>query len=154
MPAAAADFTIGVEEEYQMIDPEMRALRPCAARVLPRAREDLGDEVTNEFFLSQIEIGTPVCHSLAEVRAELIRLRRGVIEAARRDDSRIAAAGTHPFFPLGRAGRHAQTALPRTSRRLPAKLYWDARPSSHAETLEFRMADVCPTVDEDARARQ
>ena len=73
------------------------ALRPCAARVLPRAREDLGDEVTNEFFLSQIEIGTPVCHSLAEVRAELIRLRRGVIEAARRDDSRIAAAGTHPF---------------------------------------------------------
>ena len=63
----------------------------------PEAREDLGDEVTNEFYLSQIEIGTPVCHSLAEVRAELIRLRRGVVEAARRDGSRIAAAGTHPF---------------------------------------------------------
>src|SRR3954468_20812600 len=41
--------------------------------------------------------GPPICHTLAEVRAALIRLRRAVIEAARRDGCRIAAAGTHPF---------------------------------------------------------
>ena len=53
--------------------------------------------MTNELYLSQIEIGTPVCRTLADVRAELVRLRRAVVEAAGRDGSRIAAAGTHPF---------------------------------------------------------
>src|SRR5262249_49865910 len=66
-------------------------------RILPRARESAGDDVTNELFLSQIEIGTPVCRTLADVRAELKRLRRCVIAAAEREGSRIAAAGTHPF---------------------------------------------------------
>src|ERR1700678_2668536 len=97
MPVTAHDFTIGVEEEYQIINPETRELRPRVSRVLPKAQENLGDGVTNEFYQSQIEIGTPVCHTLAEVRAELVRLRRGVVDAAERAQSRIAAAGTHPF---------------------------------------------------------
>ena len=97
MPAVTEDFTIGVEEEYQIVNPETRELRPRATRLVSKAQADLGDEVTNEFFLSQIEIGTPVCRTLAEVRAELIRLRRGVVAAAERDGSLIAAAGTHPF---------------------------------------------------------
>ena len=96
MTAADPDFSIGVEEEFQIVDPVTRELRPrpggsCAAR------QAVGDEVTNELYLSQIEIGTPVCRTLAEVRAELVRHRRAVIEAARREGSRIAAAGTHPF---------------------------------------------------------
>src|SRR5260370_17495127 len=57
----------------------------------------VGDEVTNDLYLSQSEVGTPVCRTLGEVRAELVRLRRAVIEAAGRSGSRIAAAGTHPF---------------------------------------------------------
>src|SRR5947209_3237642 len=97
MHVTADDLTIGVEEEYQIINPETRELRPRASRMLPKAREHLGDEVTNEFYESQIEIGTPVCHTLADVRAELVRLRKGVVEAAHREKSRIAAAGTHPF---------------------------------------------------------
>jgi gamma-glutamyl:cysteine ligase YbdK (ATP-grasp superfamily) len=84
MPEEASLFTLGVEEEYQIINPDTRALRPRAARVLPNAREDLGDDVTNEFYLSQIEIGTPICRTLAEVRAELVRLRRGVMAAGSR----------------------------------------------------------------------
>jgi hypothetical protein len=48
MPVNADDFTIGVEEEYQIISPETRELRPRVSRVLPKAREDLGDKVTNE----------------------------------------------------------------------------------------------------------
>ena len=68
---------------------------------MPRARQLVGDEVTNELYLSQIEIGTPVCRTLADVRAELIRLRRAVIAAARENGSRIAAAGTHPFSHWG-----------------------------------------------------
>src|SRR3954451_6767665 len=97
MATADGDFSIGIEEEYQIVDPVTRELRPRAGRVLPRARQAVGDEVTNELFLSQVEIGTPVCRTLADVRAELVRLRRAVVEAAEADGDRIVAAGTHPF---------------------------------------------------------
>src|SRR3954454_21902729 len=101
MDSTSDDFTIGVEEEYQIVQPETRALVPRAGRLLPRAQGAVGDEVTNELFLSQIEVGTPVCRTLADVRAEIIRLRRAVIAAAERDGSRIAASGTHPFSHWG-----------------------------------------------------
>lgn len=94
------DFTIGVEEEYQIVHPETRELRAASGRILPRAERapDVeAGEVQPELFLSQIEIGTPICRTLADVRAELVRLRRELIRAAERDGSRIAAAGTHPF---------------------------------------------------------
>lgn len=90
-------FTLGVEEEYQIVSADTRALRPRAARVLKGAQGELGDEVQNELYLSQIEIATPVCQTLADVRADLLRSRRALIESAKRDSCRIAAAGTHPF---------------------------------------------------------
>ena len=89
--------TLGVEEEFQIIDPATRQLRSRAGRVVPLAEEMLGDEVTNELYLSQIEVGTPVCHSLGEARAEIRRLRRAIVAAAERDGDAIAASGTHPF---------------------------------------------------------
>ncbi len=233
------DFTIGVEEEYQIINPETRELRQRAGRILPRAQRAVGDEVTNELYQSQIEIGTPVCRSLAEVRTELVRLRKGVIAAAERDGCRIAAAGTHPFshwedqaitpkpryygiaadfqqlareqiifgchVHVGMTDREAAIQVMNRSRtwlapllaitgnspfwlgidtgyasyrtelfqRFPmagapyvlasraefddvvaslvstgsisdgSKIYWDVRPSSHFETIEFRVPDVC-----------
>ena len=89
--------TLGVEEEYQIINPTTRELRSRAGRVVPLAQETLGDEVTNELYLSQIEVGTPVCRTLGEARAEIKRLRRAVIAAAERDGDQIAAGGSHPF---------------------------------------------------------
>lgn len=91
------DFTIGVEEEYQIINARTRELRSRSARILPEARIAVGERVQPELYLSQIEIGTHICRTLAEVRGELVRLRREVIAAAERDGNRIAAAGTHPF---------------------------------------------------------
>ncbi len=91
------NFTVGVEEEYQIIHPETRELRSRAARILLKAEQAVGSDVQSELYLSQIEIGTQICHTLAEVRAELVRLRTELIAAAERDGSRIAAAGTHPF---------------------------------------------------------
>ena len=80
--------------------------------MLDRARREVGEEVTNELYLSQIEIGTPVCTSLADARSELVRLRKAVVEAARRDGCRIGAqAGTHPFSVRGGPGPHAQGPL-------------------------------------------
>src|SRR5215212_6620106 len=98
MPAKTEEYTLGVEEEYQIINPETRALCPGAEGVLRRARRALGEErVVPELRASQLEALTPVLRTLSEVRAELLRLRRGVIQAAQEEGVRIAAASTHPF---------------------------------------------------------
>jgi len=238
------EFTIGVEEEYQIINTRTRELHSRQERILNGAQEALGDEVTAELYLSQIEIGTPVCHTLAEVRRELVRLRGEVIASAEREGNRIAAAGTHPFSHWGEQqitpkaryvgiaqdyqqlareqlifGCHVHVGINdreaaiqvmnrartwlapllalaanspfwlgvdtgyasfRTEiwRRWPmagtpqvfasraeydrvieslvktesitdaTKIYWDVRPSARFETVEFRVTDVCMTVDE------
>ena len=97
MSPQAENFTIGVEEEYQIINPATRELSSRVQHILPIAQKALGEEVQPEAQLSQIEIGTPVCRTLTEVRLELARLRREVIVAAAKDGNHIAAAGTHPF---------------------------------------------------------
>jgi len=96
--AKTEDYTLGAEEEYQIIDPETHALSPSGEAVLQRAQQTLGEEqVVPELRTSQIEALTSVCRTLAEIRAEILRLRRGVIEAAAQEGCRIAAASTHPF---------------------------------------------------------
>jgi carboxylate-amine ligase len=91
-----SDFSLGVEEEFQLVDAETGELRPHVDAVLPEARESLGDEVQPELQRSMIEIDTPVCSDLDEVRRELVRLRREVATAAEATGCRIAALGTHP----------------------------------------------------------
>ncbi|OUL20226.1 carboxylate-amine ligase [Nostoc sp. 106C] len=97
MPSETEEFTIGVEEEYQIIHPVTRELSSRVERILPQAQKVLGEEVQPEAQRSQIEIGTPICRTLADVRSELVRLRREVIAAAAKDGKQIAAAGTHLF---------------------------------------------------------
>lgn len=91
------EFTLGVEEEYQIVDPETRRLRPRALTVLHDAEKDLGDHVQTEFHASQIEIATPVCRTLADVREQLRQSRRAVMDAAAKDGGRIVSAATHPI---------------------------------------------------------
>lgn len=93
----AGRYTIGVEEEYQVVEPGSRGLFPRGMRVLERARDELGEQVEPEMLSSQIEVMTPVCETLPEVRSELVRLRQGVIRAAEAEGQRIVAASTHPF---------------------------------------------------------
>ncbi len=90
-------WTIGVEEEYQLIDRETRTLQPRAERVMPPAQAVLGENVEHELYLSQIEGVTPVCGSLSDVRQQLVTTRRTLQAAAERTGSSLAAAGTHPF---------------------------------------------------------
>ena len=244
MSANSELFTIGVEEEYQIINRNTRGLQPRAVRILLEAQAAVGNQVTPELYLSQIEIGTHVCHTLSDLRAELVRLRRELIAAAEKEGNWIAAAGTHPFshwhdqeitpkaryieiaqdyqqlareqlifgchVHVGISDREAAIqvmnrvrpwlsvllALASNSpfwlgtdtgyssfrteiwRRWPmagtpqvfhsraefdalvqslvatesiedgTKIYWDVRPSARFETLEFRVTDVCMTVDE------
>ncbi|MBA2680274.1 MAG: carboxylate-amine ligase [Ktedonobacteraceae bacterium] len=94
---AQEEFTMGVEEEYHIIDPDSRELSPSALPILERAKHVLGERIQPELRLSQIEVETPVCSTLAEVRSHLQRLRRETISAARQEGKQIASAGTHPF---------------------------------------------------------
>lgn len=90
-------MTLGVEEEYQIVDRETHRLVSRSQPILHEARDELGDAVQPELQLSQIEIATPVCRTLDDVRTVLVDARRELIEAAEREGCTIAAAGTHPF---------------------------------------------------------
>jgi glutamate---cysteine ligase / carboxylate-amine ligase len=89
-------FTIGVEEEYQIVN-EKGALIPRSNQVLESVQDELGQRAAHELFLAQVEIGTPVCASLNEVRQQIKRGRHAMIEAAQQNNARIIASGTHPF---------------------------------------------------------
>jgi carboxylate-amine ligase len=91
-------MTIGIEEEYLLVDLETRDLFVDPPEsFLRRCRDILGERVTPEFLRCQIEVGTPVCQSIAEARAELAFFRRTVAAEARRHGMGLMAASTHPF---------------------------------------------------------
>lgn len=89
-------FTLGIEEEFQVIDPETRELRSHVEQLFGiEQRHD--EEIKREMHQPVVEIGTPICQNVAEARREVTRLRTEIIRLARENGSRIAAAGTHPF---------------------------------------------------------
>ncbi len=92
-----ADFTLGIEEEFQIIDPETRELRSHITEMIDEGRMMLGEQVKPEMHQSMIEIGTGICNNIQEARADLINLRRTVSNLAGSKGLRIAAASTHPF---------------------------------------------------------
>ncbi len=237
-------LTIGVEEEYQIVDAKTRDLKPRGSHILHALSGAAEEQTSNELFLSQIEIGTPVCSTLSQVREQIIRLRRAVIEEAEKGGDKILAASTHPFAhwqdqeltpksryldmgdfyqqlarehlicgchvhvgigdremaiqimnrargwlsplialtanspfwigddtgyasyrteiwrrwpmagsPMPFASRAEYDALVRTLVATGAisdetKIYWDMRPADRFETLEFRVTDVCVSVDD------
>jgi len=91
-------FTIGVEEEYLLVDKETRALVIDPPETLmAEAEEKCGSQVTSELLQSQIEIGSKVCNGVQELREDLARLRGNVIDVAGRHGLAPIAASTHPF---------------------------------------------------------
>lgn len=236
-------LTIGIEEEYQIIDPVTRELRSYITEILQEDSMVMG-EIKPELHQSMVEVGTKVCQTPAEAKAELVRLRKLVMGLAAKKGLVIAAAGSHPFsswmdqeitpleryigvredlqdlaqallifgmhvhigvedqefridamnmcryflphvlalstsspFWMGRATglksyrsivfrSFPRTGMPRriegwadyeglvntmvATKAIPnaSKLWWDVRPSWSYPTLEFRICDVCPRVDE------
>jgi carboxylate-amine ligase len=90
-------LSIGIEEEYQIIDPETRELRSYITEILKGDHVVLREHIKPELHQSIVEIGTEVCRTPAELREELIRLRGEIVRVAARSGLKIAAAGTHPF---------------------------------------------------------
>ena len=90
-------FTIGIEEEYLLIDPHTRDLADDPpASILEECQKRLGDQVTPEFLRSQIEVGTKVCASIAEAREDLGALRRCIHDVAQDHGLAMIASSTHP----------------------------------------------------------
>ncbi len=90
-------FTLGIEEEFQLIDPESRDLRSHVYQLLEDGKEILKDQVKAELHQSIVEVGTAICRDIDEARSEVVRLRSGLAALARNRRLTIAAAGTHPF---------------------------------------------------------
>jgi len=245
---ADTGITLGVEEEYHLVDADTFALRAetgLAERVQERLGPDGGNgTASSEISSTLVEIATPICTTLSEVRQQLVTARRATDECARERGLRILAAGSHPFAQLGDmrltltvrylrlweqwgvlaiqqgiAGCHVHVSVPDPDTRITVMdrsrpwlaillaltgsspfwegidtkyqsfrtvwfgrwamtgppdplgdqagydavvdqlvragviddasfLYWDVRPSVRYPTLEFRVADICPQVDD------
>jgi len=95
---AEPPFTLGIEEEYLLVDRGTGALIDAAPEtMLAECEALLEGQVTPEFLQSQIEVGTHVCATLGEARGELAHLRRTVAAVALHHGLAIVAASTHPF---------------------------------------------------------
>jgi carboxylate-amine ligase len=91
-------FSVGVEEEYMLLDSETFDLVQHIDTVLAAATgHELEQRINPELMQSVLEIATPVCHTAADVAAELRKLRGFVCEVAREGGMRVGSAGTHPF---------------------------------------------------------
>ena len=90
-------FTIGVEEEFQIIDPNTCELRSHVMQLVNEVSPSIQDQVKHEMHQSIVETGTKICENVGELRIEMHRTRGELIAAAERAGLQVAAAGTHPF---------------------------------------------------------
>jgi carboxylate-amine ligase len=91
-------LTMGIEEEYQIIDPKTRNLHSYISEFLSQDQErSIKLDLKPELMQSQVEVGSHVCRNIKEIRAEVVRLRRAVVQLAGENGLAIAAASTHPF---------------------------------------------------------
>ena len=91
-------FSIGIEEEYQTVDPETRDLQShIQAEILEKGRLILQERVKAEMHQSVVEVGTGVCKNIKEAKAEVKMLRRDIVRLARENGLRLASVATHPF---------------------------------------------------------
>jgi carboxylate-amine ligase len=90
-------FTLGIEEEFAIIDPETRELRSHIQEILEYGKVILKEQIKPEMHQSVVELGTEICQSVVDARAHVIELRSRLAELAARSGLKIASVGTHPF---------------------------------------------------------
>lgn len=90
-------FTLGIEEEYQIIDAETFDLVSHVYKIIKEGQPILNESLKHEMHASAVELGTGICQDVTQVRSELKGLRKSLIEIAHKQDLRIAGGGTHPF---------------------------------------------------------
>jgi glutamate---cysteine ligase / carboxylate-amine ligase len=91
-------FTIGIEEEYQTVDPVTRDLRShIHAEMIEKGKLLLQERVKSEMHQSVVEVGTRVCANIKDAKKEVVKLRRDMVMLAKENGLRLASAATHPF---------------------------------------------------------
>jgi carboxylate-amine ligase len=90
-------FTIGIEEEYQIVDPHTRELRSHIQQILEDGKRILKEHIKPEMHQSVVEVGTGICANIEEARRDLVALRTELAKLAISKGLRIVAASTHPF---------------------------------------------------------
>ncbi len=101
-------FTLGIEEEFQTVDPVTRDLRShIHAEIIAKGKMQLQERVKPEMHQSVVEVGTGICKNIKEAKEEVFELRRHMVQLAIDNGLRLAAAGTHPF-----ADWHSQDIFP------------------------------------------
>jgi glutamate---cysteine ligase / carboxylate-amine ligase len=91
-------LTIGIEEEYQTVDPVTRDLRShIQAEILEKGKVLMQEKLKSELHQAVVEVGTAVCKNIKEAKAEVRKLRRDMIKLARDNGLQLASAATHPF---------------------------------------------------------
>lgn len=90
-------FTLGIEEEFQIVDPQTRELKSHVSEILDEGKMLLGEKIKPEMIQSMIEVGTGVCANIQEAREDITKLRCIISSLARKKGMEIVAASTHPF---------------------------------------------------------
>jgi carboxylate-amine ligase len=90
-------YTLGIEEEFAIVDPETRELRSHIQEILEGGKVLLKEQIKPEMHQSVVELGTEICQSIVEARQHVIELRTKLAELANRSRLKIASVGTHPF---------------------------------------------------------
>ena len=90
-------YTLGIEEEFAIVDPETRELRSHIQEILEGGKVTLKEQIKPEMHQSVVELGTEICQSIVDARAHVIELRSKLAELAGRGGLKIASVGTHPF---------------------------------------------------------
>src|SRR5438093_9241314 len=90
-------FTLGIEEEFQIVDPTTRELRSHVTEFLDEGKMILGEQIKPEMIQSQIEVGTGICKNIQEARADISNLRGVISSLAEKNGLKIVAASTHPI---------------------------------------------------------
>ena len=90
------EFTIGIEEEFQIVDRRTNQLRSHVTQILQESEEILGDQIKPEMLQSVVEVGTKICADIKEARDELVRLRSSLAALCEPAGLTIAGSGTHP----------------------------------------------------------
>jgi len=90
-------FTLGIEEEFQIVDPQTRELRSHVSEFLEEGKMILGEQIKPEMIQSMIEVGTGICKNIQEARADISNLRGVIASLAEKNGLKIVAASTHPI---------------------------------------------------------
>src|SRR6202046_353741 len=92
-----SNFTLGIEEEYMVIDPNSRELKSHEQRIVSEGQKMIRDKVKAEMHQAVVEVGTDICADIHEARKDISTLRKTISEIADELGFHVGAAGTHPF---------------------------------------------------------